>query len=207
MDDNSIKKNCENIRSDKEHIKTAKENINIQSERERIRQLRENLGLRRTEFGAKIGYTYQQVVRIEEGLTPVSNEVRSRICREYRVSEEWLQEGDDDGIPQDESSLERRKRLRQAYKESGLSQREFSRQTHTSLSMLSDVMTGKRQMTIRYAKKIEEALGIGADWILYGDESAKNCPCTDAMIRFIKKHPEIRTEIYEKMKEEKAKES
>lgn len=205
MSDNSAKKNYANIKSDKDSIKTDKENINIQSERERIRQLRDNLGLRRTEFGAKIGYTYQQVVRIEEGLTPVSDEVRSRICREYRVSEEWLRNGNDGGIPLEESSLERRKRLRQAYEESGLSQREFSRRTHTSLSILSDVLAGRKQLTIRYAKKIEEALGIGADWILYGDESAKDCPCTDAMIRFIKKHPEIRTEIYEKMKEEKVK--
>lgn len=65
--------------------------------------------------------------------------------------------------------------------------------------MLKDVLAGRHPMTIQHAKRIEEFLGIGADWLLYGDEDAKECPCGDAMIRYLKKHPDVRREIWEKM--------
>lgn len=170
---------------------------------DRVRQLRENLGLRRTEFGAKIGYTQRQVARIEDGITPVSEELRRKLCAEYRVSEEWLAgEPSEDELRLEENGLQRRKRLRQTYEESGLTQRDFGKHTHTATSMLNDVISGRRQMTIRYAQKIEETLGVGADWILFGDEAAKDYPCGESMIRFLKKHPEIRKEIWEKMQDE-----
>lgn len=168
---------------------------------ERIRELRESLGLRRTEFGRKIGYTYQQIDRTEEGLSPVSNEMARRICAEYGVSEEWLSGEAESGMERlrEDGREQRRKRLRKAYEDSGLSQREFARRTHSSVSVLKDVLAGRHEMTIQYAKKIEEFLGIGADWLLYGDEDAKECPCGDVMIRYLKKHPEIRREIWEKI--------
>ncbi len=57
-------------------------------------------------------------------------------------------------------------------------------------------------MTVRYAKKIEDALGIGEDWLMYGKEDAKECPCGEAMIRFLKNHPKLRMEIWEEMQNE-----
>lgn len=183
----------------------CKENIKAGTEKDRIRELRESMGLRKTEFGAKIGYTHQQVTRIEEGLTPVSDEARRQICREYRVSEEWLKNGQGGSkYPVEETGAERSKRLRQAYEESGLTMREFSRVTHTSLTMLNDVIAGRHQMTVKYAKRLEETLGIGADWILYGDEAAKEYPCDDRMVRYIKKHPEIRKQLWDAIKEEES---
>lgn len=168
----------------------------------RIRQLRTELGLRRTEFGAKIGYTHQQIMRVEDGQTPVSDELCRRICQEYKVDEKWLS-GEEVTVRSnpEEDGRKRRSRLRQVYEESGLTQREFGRKTHTATSMLNDVVSGRRQMTIRYAKKIEETLGVGVDWLLYGDEAAKEYPCEDRMVRYIKAHPELRKQIWDEMNE------
>lgn len=169
----------------------------------RVRQLRMNLGLRRTEFGAKIGYTRQQIMRVEEGQSPVSDELCRRICREYKVDEEWLSgEESAAGNEPEEDECKRQSRLRQVYEESGLTQREFGRKTHTATSMLNDVVSGRRQMTIRYAKKIEETLGVGMDWLLYGEEAAKAYPCSESMIGYLKKHPEMRKQIWDAMKED-----
>ncbi|MCD8397386.1 MAG: helix-turn-helix transcriptional regulator [Lachnospiraceae bacterium] len=165
----------------------------------KVRELRENLGLGRTVFGAKIGCSYQQIQRIEDGTVSISDEIIRKICSEYGVSEEWfVGERTETQQLEDRGELQRR-RMRLAYEESGLTQREFAEKTHTATSMLGDVLAGKRQLTIRYAKKIEEALDVGADWLLYGDEDAKECPLSDEMTSYIKKHPELRKEIREKM--------
>lgn len=171
------------------------------SDGDRIKQLRESLGLRRTEFGAKFGYSHEQVQRLEEGRAALNDGLREKISEEYGVSAAWLN-GDSDGQEPlaEDSASQRRMRMRMVYEESGLTQREFGKQTHTSTSMLSDVISGRKQLTIRYAKKVEEALGVGADWLLYGDERAKDYPFTDTMMKYIKTHPDIRKEIQESMK-------
>jgi len=53
-------------------------------------------------------------------------------------------------------------------------------------------MNGSRQMTRRYAEKIEKAYGIGADWLLYGREECKDYPCDDEMISFFKSNQQAR---------------
>ncbi|MCD8336908.1 MAG: helix-turn-helix domain-containing protein [Lachnospiraceae bacterium] len=174
------------------------QDIKNMSEAGKIRYLRENLGLRRTEFGLKIGCTYRQVERMEEDPASISEELRRKICSEYGVSEEWFLEDSEE--PQlEENSEMRRKRLKGILEESGMSQREFGKCTHTSAALLNEVLSGKQQLTIKCAKKIEASLGIGADWLLYGDEDAKEYPLSDALIKYMKKHPEIRKEIHERM--------
>ncbi|MCD7833746.1 MAG: helix-turn-helix domain-containing protein [Lachnospiraceae bacterium] len=183
--------------------KNNQEEVKNMSNASKIRSLRENLGLRRTEFGLKIGCTYGQVERLEDGLTPLTEELRTKICREYGVNEDWFDGSS--GAPQLEENRDlRRKRLKRILEESGLSQREFGKSTHTSASLLNEILSGKKQLTIKYAKKIEETLGVGADWLLYGDEDAKEYPLSDAVIKYMKKHPEIRKEIYGRMETDEA---
>lgn len=179
--------------------------VNIVSRNGKVRELREKLGLGRTVFGAKIGCSYQQIQRIEDGTVSVSDEVCRKICSEYGVSEEWLaSEGTEKEQPIEDRGEFQRKRMRLAYEESGLTQKEIAEKTHTATSMLGDVLSGKRQLTIRYAKKMEETLDVGADWLLYGDEKAKECPLSDAMISYIKNHPEVRKEIRGRMEADAA---
>lgn len=140
---------------------------------------------------------------MEEGLTPVSEELARRICAECRVSEEWLSGEENDSMTlEEDGGAQRRNRLRKAYEDSGLSQREFAKRTQASTTLLKDVLAGRRQMTIHYAKKIEEAFDIGSDWLLYGDEDAKEYPCGETMIRYLKKHPNVRREIWKRMSED-----
>lgn len=169
---------------------------------EKVRQLRESLGLRRAEFGAKIGYSSEKIQRVEDGLASANDELCKKICEEYKISMEWfLQDEVDTGKLRENEEELRRTRLRQAYMDSGLTHREIAKRSHTSLPMLSEVMSGKKPLTINYAKKIEEPLGVGADWLLYGDEEAKEYPVTETMMKYIKTHPEARKKIKEMMNE------
>lgn len=177
------------------------DNVNKVS-RYRIQQLRENLGLRRTEFGAKLGYSYEQIQRMEDGLIAVTDDLCEKICEEYKVSMAWLQEKDVCEEPCKNEEQRRAQRFRQAYMESGITYRDLAKRSHTAVSMLSDVMSGRKSLTMKYAKKLEETLGVSADWLLYGDEESKEYPLTDAMMKYIKTHPEIRKEIKQRMDEE-----
>lgn len=91
-------------------------------------------------------------------------------------------------------------RLRKVYEDSGLSQRELCELIGTSTSNLTYLLRGDRKLTIRFAEKIEAAMGIGVDWLLFGGEETKDYPCGDEMILFLKQHPEIRKTVWEQMR-------
>jgi hypothetical protein len=52
------------------------------------------------------------------------------------------------------------------------------------------------------AKRIEDACGIGTEWLLHGDEDAKYHPCGQRMNSFLKRHPEARKLVWEMMERE-----
>lgn len=90
-------------------------------------------------------------------------------------------------------------RLRSVLQDSGLSQREFCSKIGASTSMLGSLMDGRRQITQRYAEKVEKAFHVGADWILYGREECKENPCGDEMIAFLKSSPTVRAIVAKEM--------
>ena len=61
---------------------------------------------------------------------------------------------------------------------------------------------GRRKMSARFAKKIEDACDVSASWLLYGDEQSKENPCGDKMIEFLRKTPEARKIVWEMMERE-----
>ena len=71
-----------------------------------------------------------------------------------------------------------------------------------SLPNLVAVEHGRRKMTVRLAKKIENACDISVSWLLHGDELSKENPCGDKMIEFLRKTPEARRVIKEMMEGE-----
>ena len=76
-------------------------------ENERIRQIRVMRNLTQTEFGDAIGIKTSSVSEIERGKNAVTQQVRKSVCREFGVSEEWLQTGNGDMYapePEDELS-------------------------------------------------------------------------------------------------------
>ena len=60
---------------------------------ERIKQLRKALGLTQTRFGEIIGLKQNSVALIEAG-RETSDQTIFAICREFRVSEAWLRNGE-----------------------------------------------------------------------------------------------------------------
>lgn len=70
---------------------------------ERIFDLRKRLGLSQTEFADKIGSSRGVIANIDGNKTTPSPIVIMAICREFRVSRVWLEDGTGDPfLPEDE---------------------------------------------------------------------------------------------------------
>ena len=78
--------------------------------------------------------------------------------------------------------------------------KELSLLSGISTTSLSDIMAEKNKLTEDKARKIADALEVGVDWILYGDQEKKYFPVNGKMIEWLKTHPEERERIWEKMK-------
>ena len=63
---------------------------------ERIKQLRKALGLSGERFGEKIGLKKNSVSQIETGTNQPTEQTIKSICREFKVNEDWLRNGDGD---------------------------------------------------------------------------------------------------------------
>lgn len=62
--------------------------------KERIKQVRKALGLNQAEFGQRVGVKGNTIGNYEIGLRSPSDAVIFSICREFRVSENWLRTGE-----------------------------------------------------------------------------------------------------------------
>lgn len=72
---------------------------------ERIKELRKTLGLTLEEFGARIGMGKSSVSKIEKGLNGTTDQTIRSICREFKVSEDWLRTGEGDMFDQEQPSI------------------------------------------------------------------------------------------------------
>ena len=90
------------------------------------------------------------------------------------------------------------KELREARK---LNYKEFSKIVGVNAETYRNLEQGTRLMTERQAKKIANACDVGIDWLMYGEENAKEYPIDVHMLEFLKEHPEVRAELREKMKQ------
>ena len=77
--------------------------------------------------------------------------------------------------------------------------KELSLLSGISTTRLSDIMAEKNKLTEDKARKIADALEVGVDWILYGDQEKKYFPVNGKMIEWLKTHPEERERIWRKM--------
>ena len=60
----------------------------------RIREVRKSAGLTQSEFASTLGYTKDQISRIETGNVRPSVRLLGAVSREYKVSVDWLRTGD-----------------------------------------------------------------------------------------------------------------
>ena len=61
---------------------------------ERIAELRKELGLTQTAFGQRIGVSRDTIANLEGGRSSISDLQKTAICREFKVSRDWLENGE-----------------------------------------------------------------------------------------------------------------
>ena len=66
------------------------------TENERIKEIRKALHLTQDEFGERLGVGRSAISNIEAGARGVTGQLRLAVCREFRVSEDWLRTGEGD---------------------------------------------------------------------------------------------------------------
>ena len=66
----------------------------MKSENERIKEVRKALGLTLDRFGEHVGMKKSSISQVESGVNAVSNQLRTAVCREFHVREEWLRTGE-----------------------------------------------------------------------------------------------------------------
>ena len=135
-----------------------------------------------------------------------------KICMTFGIDLKWLI-GESDELPEvireaqktsgndKEQAAERGQRLKQVRTEHKLTVRQFADIIKASTNTVVNTEKGHREITKQYAKRIEDAFGVSADWILYGDESCRNYPLTDRMTEYLKRHEEVRKYVWQKMQE------
>lgn len=95
-------------------------------------------------------------------------------------------------------------RLREIRQERGLSQKAFAEKAGLSQRRYLDIENGKRRITVKSLKKLEETYGVGRDYLLYGHEESRNYPLTDEMIRFLQRSEKTREMVFREMQSQKA---
>lgn len=66
----------------------------MKTENDRIKDVRKCLGLTQEKFGEAVGMKKSSLSTTENGVNAVSNQLRTAVCREFHVREEWLRTGE-----------------------------------------------------------------------------------------------------------------
>ena len=172
----------------------------------RLVELRKKLGMSRTSFAKSIGISETHMKRFETGVSVPKEKLINTICEKYHVKPEYFtgEIGIDEAItemPEDDRKIAG-KRLKEIRLERGMTIKEFSSLINISYTHLYMVETGNNPLSEKMASEIADRLHLGVDWLLYGDERAKDWPLDTEMVKWLKEHPEKRMIIEQWMEEE-----
>lgn len=171
---------------------------------DRIHDLRSYLGLSLKAFGEAIGFSGNHISRFEKNVFSPDERVIQKICDVFHVDPSYFT-----GEMSVEQAVQKvevdtagaGQRLKTARVDRGLSMWELSRRAGISQPQISLLESGKYQVKRKAAEKLAAALEVGVDWLLTGDESKKRFPADKAMVDWLWQHPEVREELWERMKE------
>ena len=145
--------------------------------------------------------------QFETGVAVPKEKHINAICEKYHVKpayftgESCIAEAITE-MPEDDRKIVG-KRLKQIRLERGMTIKEFSSLINISYTHLYMVETGNNPLSEKMTSEIADRLHVGVDWLLYGDERAKDWPLDTAMVKWLKEHPEKRMIIEQWMEEEK----
>ena len=172
---------------------------------QKIHDLRSYLGLSLKAFGEQIGYTGTHIFRIEQKAVNPSEQFIQKVCEGLHVDPEYFT-GE---MPVDQAvqkvevdTAGAGHRLSIARQEKGLSMLELSRRSGISQPQISMLESGKYQLRRKAGEKLAAVLEVGVEWLLTGDEEKKDFPVDKAMVNWLWQHPEVREELWKRMKDE-----
>ena len=170
---------------------------------EKIKELRKLLNLSLVAFSKPLGCSPTHIKRMEVGTVIPGEEFISKLCEVYHISPAYF-----DGTvsieeldikDQEEEKKEIGKRLKQARKEKGMTLKELSLLASITDSQLSLTENGHYRLKENRAEDIAEALEVGVEWLLYGEERNKHFPADRKMMEWLKDHPDVREQIWKMM--------
>ena len=170
---------------------------------EKIKELRKLLNLSLVAFSKPLGCSPTHIKRMEVGIVIPGEEFISKLCEVYHISPAYF-----DGTvsieeldikDQEEEKKEIGKRLKQARKEKGVTLKQLSVLASITDAQLSLTENGHYRLKENRAEDIAEALEVGVEWLLYGEERNKHFPADRKMMEWLKDHPEIREQIWKMM--------
>ena len=173
---------------------------------EKIKELRKLLNLSLVSFSKPLGCSPTHIKRMEVGTVIPDEEFISKLCEVYHISPAYF-----DGTvsieeldikDKEEEKKEIGKRLKQARKEKGMTLKELSLLASITDAQLSLTENGHYRLKENRAEDIAEALEVGVEWLLYGEERNKNFPADRKMMEWLKNHEEVREKIWEMMTKE-----
>lgn len=184
---------------------------NLQENRkyaERFVELRKMLGMTANKMASLCQYSGAHIIAIEKGEDAPSMEMIDCICDLFHVNKEWLTLGTGEMFT-DEEGLHRREhqivnvpiRLKSLREREGKNYKQFAQFVGCNTETYRAAELGMRTITLRQAKKIADACNVGIDWLMYGEETAKEYPLNDRMLEYLQKYPEIRKMVLEKIQQ------
>ena len=167
---------------------------------QRMRLIRKRKNLTQRGMGQILGMSGATVCQNENGVFS-GMKYLEHFAEKMQISRNWLLTGEgESGV---EKSLDQRtpaQRLIEMRQDMGLSQTALSRKIGVQSTSISLIEHERISMSAKFAQRVEDELGIGADWLLYGDESQKRWPCSGRMIDYLRRHPEERRKIWMEMR-------
>lgn len=170
----------------------------------KIHDLRLYLGLSQKNFGEAIGYTGSHIFRIEQKAVNPSERFIQKVCEVFHVDSAYFtgELSVDRAVQKAEvDTAGAGQRLSIARQEKGLSMWELSRRAGISQPQISMLESGKYQVKRKAGERLAEALEVGVDWLLTGDEEKKQHPVDKKLVDWLWEHPEVREELWKQMKD------
>lgn len=174
---------------------------------EKIADLRKMLGLSLAAFAKPLGCSPTHIKRMEVGTVTPDEEFINKVCEVYHVNPEYFTGSMDINMAVAAPSVSEQKilvgqRLKQARLEKGKTLKQLSELTSIADSQLSLTENGHYRLKDNRAEDIAEALEVGVEWLLHGDETKKDDPVNHRTIEWLWKHPGIRKEIWDQIHQE-----
>ena len=168
---------------------------------EKIQNLRSHLGLSLAAFGECIEITPTHVSNLEKGTVAVSEGMIDRICTAFHVEHAYFEGTKElaDALTPSTQNAETGRRLKEARERRGWTQKEMAEATGVAQAVISRLESGAK-LTEKMGRRLAEALEIGLDCLMVGEERNKCFPADRKMIEWLKNHESVRQEIWERMK-------